>query len=148
MSENQNPTAVTNLRDTKKAMAAALKAHPAGKAAPAKKAPVAAAKKTPAKAFVTAADKSPRKTPVQSGKVKLRWKKQDDGGLVATTDEAIYTIRKSGNKFAGVVKRGGKTQVIVDNVSDGTAYQVLTRLYHTGELPQPKKATAPAKKGA
>lgn len=52
---------VTNLHETRKEMAAAKAAHPAGKATPAKKAP---AKKAPAKAAAKApAKKAPAKAP-------------------------------------------------------------------------------------
>ena len=84
------------------------------------------------------AKKAPGKTPVQSGKAKLRWKKQGDGGLVAAT----YSIVKSGEKFKAVVKKGGKSTNIIDGVSDGRAYTVLTRFHHYGEMPDGKKAVA------
>lgn len=138
MSENTitNTPDVTNLRTAKreqaKVRAAAKAAHPAA----AKKAP---SKKAPAKAPTA---KAPGKTPVVSGKPKLRWVKQDDGGLIASTDEATYVIKKSGDKFAGVVKRGSKSTVIIDNVSAGRAYSVLSRLYGYGEMPAAKKASA------
>jgi hypothetical protein len=141
MSEIENTVVtpeVTNLRDAKKeqtkARAAAKAVHPAGRApakAPAKKAPVKAA-----------ATKTPGKTPVLSGKPKLRWVKQHDGGLTASTDEGTYVIKKSGDKFAGVVKRGSKSTVIIDNVSAGRAYSILSRLYGYGEMPAGKKASA------
>lgn len=134
MSENTTSSTpeVTNLRTAKreqaKGRAEAKAAHPAA----AKKTP---AKKAPAKAPTA-------KTPVTSGKPKLRWVKQDDGGLIASTDEATYVIKKSGDKFAGVVKRGSKSTVIIDNVSAGRAYSVLSRLYGYGEMPAAKKASA------
>jgi hypothetical protein len=148
MSENTDaPATVTNLRDTKRQMAAAKKAHPAGKAALAKK---AAANKAPAKAAAKAPAKGTqaRRAPQRSSKPPLRWSKQGDGGLIAVMDGVEYAITKSGRAFKATVKKAGKTQTILDAASDGRCYSALRTYYDTGELPQSKKAAAPAKKGA
>jgi hypothetical protein len=141
MSENTNPpAAVTNLRDTKKAMAAAKKAHPAGKAAPATKTPARApAKKAPAEASTG------RKTPTRSDKARLRWQKQGTS-VVAVAGDTTYAVvksKKDGSKFAGTVKKEGQAaNIVIDQVSGSRAYAALMRLHHYGEMPEAKKAAA------
>jgi hypothetical protein len=136
MSEIQNPAPVNNLRDTKKAMAAAKKAHPAGKAAP--------ATKTPAKTAPAAASTG-RKTPTRSDKARLRWQKQGTS-VVAVAGDTTYTIvksKKDGSKFAGTVKKEGQAaNIVIDQVSGSRAYAALMRLHHYGEMPEGKKAAA------
>lgn len=141
MSENTNaPATVTNLRDTKKAVAAAKKAHPAGKAAPPKKTPAKALiEKAPAKASTG------RKTPTQSDKPRLRWQKQGTS-VVAVAGDTTYTViksKKDGRKFAGTVKKEGEAaNIVIDQVSGSRAYAALMRLHHYGEMPEGKKAAA------
>lgn len=78
----------------------------------------------------TTTTKKPRKAPVRSTKPALKWKKLDDGGLVAVADEVTYTVKRSGDKFAAVVKKGaGKPQTLKDGISDGQAYALLRKVY-------------------
>lgn len=140
MSDTSTAT-VTNLRDAKRAQASARRQAKATHPATASKAAAAKApakKAAPAKAAAKTPEKKARKAAVRSTKPSLRWKEVDGGGMVAAAEGVVYVIAKSGDKFAAKVERGDDTEVILDGISGGKAYSVLTRFYHYGELPAKK----------
>ena len=122
MSTNQTPAPVANLRDARKQMAAAKKAHPAGKRAPAK----APAKAAPAKP----AAKAPAKP-----STKITWKtagekdKNGDAPATGTLGDKTYEIARSGDgKFTATVKVGkGKPTVLAENVSGKTYWAACVK---------------------
>jgi hypothetical protein len=104
---------VTNLRETKRQMAASRKAHPAGKQTPAKAPAKAPAKKAPA-----------GNTPVAT---KIAWKldgEKDAKGQAegtGTCGDREYRITGKGDSWKATVKQGGKTTTIAENVKSGKA---------------------------
>jgi hypothetical protein len=125
MTTNQTPAKVPNLRETRKAMAAAKRRHPAGKA-PAK-APAKAAPKPAAKAAAKQGDKPARAT--------LRWQfpepkdKYKDGKVqVAAYGDGELAILRSGEKWTAVYRVNGKVvETLAEPGSFGKAYNACTK---------------------
>lgn len=125
MTTNQTPAKVPNLRETRKAMAAAKRRHPAGKA-PAK-APAKAVTVTPKAApkAVTVTDKPARAT--------LRWQFpngkdefKDGKTQYADFDGGQLGIERSGDAWRAVYKVGKKETLLAEGTF-GKCYNACTR---------------------
>lgn len=123
MSTNTATAPVANLRETKRAQAAAKKAHPAGKATPAKK---PAATKPAAKP----ADEAKATRP------SIRWQyvgEHGSGEQHGVTTNAIYAITGEGKEWTATANTpDGKETVLADKVSHGRAY--TARVRHSATL--------------
>jgi|SRR6516165_1579759 hypothetical protein len=106
---NPTPAPVANLAESRKELATAKKAHPAGKRAPAK----APARKAPAKPAA-----------------KIAWKPEGEKNergeypsSVGTCGDKTYTItRQADGSFKATVTVGmGKSQTLVENAKSGNA---------------------------
>lgn len=127
---------VANLRDSRKAMAAAKKRHPAS-ATPAK--PAKATTATPAKA-TTAKPAASNATPAaarksgaaKSGAAKMRWTVVDaeTREMTGVVGDTVYKIVPVDGGFKVVVRQDGQSTVLVDGVSGGRAYQAAVRHHH------------------
>lgn len=108
--------------------------------APAKKAPAKKAATTPAKAPAATAAKA------TSG-AKLRWvatteEDAKSGPVVAVTEDGSYSLLPHDGKWKVELRIGKKVTVIASGIGRSSAYKIAVRHNATGEVPQPKKATA------
>ena len=128
------PAPVANLHETRKALAASKRNHPATKAAQARKAP---AKKAPAKA---PARPAPTKAPALSTgtPAKLKWVldgERDEKNRVpshADTGDGIYAITGHDTEWRATFTRRGKVVELATKVGFVAAYTACTKHHKAG----------------
>jgi hypothetical protein len=131
---------VANLHETRKALAASKRSHPAGKAAATKVTAAKAATVKLAESMAEKPAKAPAKkaaekpAPAKAASTKIRWQldgERDAHGRAAQhgtgSNGVVYAITRSGDSWKATATAEGMRAVLAEKVSHGRCYQACVR---------------------